>query len=322
MILSLVGYSDAGKTTALVHWAHYLRNLGYRLGLVKHSHHPASVSSSPAQKDSDRLRRCWPEWVVFAGANGIQVEGRALRPETGQDWISYVEGLAPSVDLVLVEGGSNAPFCKIEVWRGGAPRVPRSLLLARIGEDWDLEDPRGWTRALWENLLLPRKAVVPELFARRQPLAWQPRPWHQEIEWLAHDELLGYDPDTRLVAGYRALYWQGQAFAYGEERERLESAVRLTPGLRNWLSRLAVESSGQEFSSPLPSRGLPGCWSQAVRDGYWRLVDDIGLCRSPLERLLRQCARQYALDERDPREELRRKRQALPPRFQEWLDQA
>lgn len=136
-ILCLVGRSGSGKTTVLEQWLPYLRSLGYRVAVVKHSHH--SLPEEPPEKDSVRLGA-----TVLATPNGLRV--------FDLEWTEMAEWLAGRHDLVLVEGGKSSPFPKIEVLRGHPPLVPITELLATLGDEvaglpnlhWD--DPAGWTR--------------------------------------------------------------------------------------------------------------------------------------------------------------------------------
>ena len=145
-MVALVGRSGVGKTTVLELWLTYLQELGYRVGVVKHSHHP--LPPDPPGKDSRRLGG--GAWSLLATPTGMQLRGAV-------DWVAGVHWLAPSVDLVLLEGGKSSPFPKIEVVRGKPPLLEPSQLVATLGDpvsnlphlDW--QDPAGWTR-FWLDL--------------------------------------------------------------------------------------------------------------------------------------------------------------------------
>lgn len=138
-ILCLVGRSGSGKTTVLEQWLEHLRQQGWRVGALKHSHH--SLPEEPAQKDSARLRG------VFTGL--VAADGLQLRGEI--DWVEWAGWLSERVDLLLIEGGKSSPFPKIEVLRGQAPMMQESALLATIGDRLGAlpclprEDPEAWT---------------------------------------------------------------------------------------------------------------------------------------------------------------------------------
>ena len=309
MILSLVGHSGVGKSTVIEQWAWYLRDRGYRLGLAKHSHHPASLQEEG--KDSQRLARCFPEWVVLASQDGIQVKGDLDPPQPGQHWQDYLQSHSTSVDLVLLEGGSLAPFPKIEVVRGQPPRLTSEAVLARIGEDLEFSDPKGWTRFLVDQQLIRPKGVVNDLLTCCLPLCWHPQPWHAQVPWLAHDRLLGYDPTTRLMLGYRGLYFEGKAYSYAAEwGAQVQQAVRSVPGLAPRLQTFRLPD-GPFWETPLPRRGLPVCWGPEVVQGYWSVVEEARSSLDSLGQSLRRCARQYFLDRHDPRLVLARQCQKL-----------
>jgi molybdopterin-guanine dinucleotide biosynthesis protein B len=126
-VLALVGHSGAGKTTSLCLWIPHLLGLGYRVAVVKHSHHPAGPELG---KDSQRLALAGACWVHFCSGE--------------VDW-SEVVAQAPSCDLLFIEGGSSSPFEKLEIVRGRPARLPRPAVLARIGEDLAYLSPVQWT---------------------------------------------------------------------------------------------------------------------------------------------------------------------------------
>ena len=138
-ILCLVGRSGSGKTTVLEHWTAYLREQGWRVGALKHSHH--SLSPEPLHKDSARLGG---HFTGLAAADGIQLRGNL-------DWLELAHWLAERVDLLLIEGGKSSPFPKIEVLRGRPPLMQESALLATLGDRLGalpclpLSDPQAWT---------------------------------------------------------------------------------------------------------------------------------------------------------------------------------
>ncbi len=138
-ILCLVGRSGSGKTNVLERWLEFLRGRGWRVGVLKHSHHP--LPAEPAHKDSARLDGVF---TGLAAADGLQLRGE-------HDWVEWANWLSQRVDLLLVEGGKSSPFPKIEVVRGQDPMMQESALLATIGDRLGalpclpLEDPEAWT---------------------------------------------------------------------------------------------------------------------------------------------------------------------------------
>jgi len=139
-ILCLVGRSGSGKTTVLERWIAFLKQRGYRIGALKHSHH--ELPDEPPGKDSARLQGGFLSGL--ATPNGWQLRGDL-------PWIDLAQWLAERVDLLLVEGGKSSPFPKIEVLRGQPPLMQESALLATIGDRLGalpclpLDAPEVWT---------------------------------------------------------------------------------------------------------------------------------------------------------------------------------
>lgn len=138
-ILCLVGRSGSGKTTVLERWISHLRQAGWRVAALKHSHHP--LPQEPPGKDSARLGA---DCTGLATSDGIQLRGQV-------DWTELARWLAPQYDVLLVEGGKSSPFPKLEVLRGKPATMQESALLATIGDRLGalpclpLDDPEAWT---------------------------------------------------------------------------------------------------------------------------------------------------------------------------------
>nr|VFJ60687.1 MAG: molybdopterin-guanine dinucleotide biosynthesis protein B [Candidatus Kentron sp. FM]VFJ75170.1 MAG: molybdopterin-guanine dinucleotide biosynthesis protein B [Candidatus Kentron sp. FM]VFK12321.1 MAG: molybdopterin-guanine dinucleotide biosynthesis protein B [Candidatus Kentron sp. FM] len=122
-ILGLTAPSGTGKTTLLVELIPLLRERGFRVALIKHTHHDFDIDTPG--KDSFRLR--------LAGANPVLVGSRhrwALMKETpGQDEPVLADLIArlpqEELDLILVEGFGHERFPKIEIHR---PSLGKALL--------------------------------------------------------------------------------------------------------------------------------------------------------------------------------------------------
>lgn len=120
-LLGFVAYSGTGKTTLLEKVIPELRNLGLRVGLIKHAHHDFDIDIPG--KDSWRLRQ--------AGAGQVMVASRkrwALITEHGeqhdepqlQELLRHLD--TSQLDLVLVEGFKHEAFPKIELKRSELER--------------------------------------------------------------------------------------------------------------------------------------------------------------------------------------------------------
>ncbi|MBT8419985.1 MAG: molybdopterin-guanine dinucleotide biosynthesis protein B, partial [Gammaproteobacteria bacterium] len=113
--IGFVAPSGTGKTTLLVKLIPLLRERGFRVALIKHTHHDFDVDNPG--KDSYALR--------LAGANPVLVGSRyrwALMKETPEqdepalaDLVARLDQDAP--DLIMVEGFGHEKFPKIEIHR-------------------------------------------------------------------------------------------------------------------------------------------------------------------------------------------------------------
>ena len=65
-VLALTGPSGAGKTTAIVRLIRYLRERGYEVGAIKHTHHPLNEDN---RGDTAAFRAAGANPVILAGAN-------------------------------------------------------------------------------------------------------------------------------------------------------------------------------------------------------------------------------------------------------------
>ena len=123
-IVSFVGNSGAGKTTLLEKVVRELKARGYRVAVIKHSHHDFQIDHEG--KDSWRFAQAGSDCVVISSpARVAMVQRSASGGEPSLD--ELVNLVADRVDIVLTEG-----------FRGsGKPQV----LVARsaLGPDPDLE---------------------------------------------------------------------------------------------------------------------------------------------------------------------------------------
>ncbi len=159
-VIAVVGKSGSGKTTLLTRLIPELRQRGFRVGAIKHSHHPFDLDRPG--KDSWRLLQAGAEGVAFASSSQVAVLREVKAELTVDELVALYLG---SVDLVLVEGYKEAPLPKIEVVRDGGPLFsPREQLLAIIGEGegpgldvprFSPEDVRGLADFVVERFLQP-----------------------------------------------------------------------------------------------------------------------------------------------------------------------
>lgn len=115
-VLGFVAYSGTGKTTLLEQVIDHLNQDGYRVGLVKHSHHDFDIDHP--RKDSYRLRKAGARQVVIASRS--RLASITELPNSCQE-TSLATALAAidfkSLDIILVEGYKAESFDKIELHR-------------------------------------------------------------------------------------------------------------------------------------------------------------------------------------------------------------
>ncbi|MCL2578757.1 MAG: molybdopterin-guanine dinucleotide biosynthesis protein B [Oscillospiraceae bacterium] len=132
-VVAICGLKNAGKTTLLAGVIPLLKAQGLRVAAIKHDGH--DFDPDIPGTDSDRLRR--------AGAFGVGVYSprrymaTATQPETTPDFFTPLFSRA---DLILLEGGKDLRYPKIEVVRTGKPASDPNTLLA-VATDLDLHIP-------------------------------------------------------------------------------------------------------------------------------------------------------------------------------------
>ena len=110
-VVSLVGKSGVGKTTALERVIREIKRRGHRLGTVKHDSHGFDVDKPG--KDSWRHAQAGSDSVVISGPHKMALI-RQLAEEMPLDEIVPLMG---DVDLIITEGYKRGNRPKIEVSR-------------------------------------------------------------------------------------------------------------------------------------------------------------------------------------------------------------
>lgn len=162
-VLSVVGFSNSGKTTLVRALTERLTAAGVQVAYVKHTHHP--VAMPPEEKDSQILLRAGSRRsIVFSEDTLIMTE---REPENFRRALA----LAADADLIFLEGGKTEPFPKILVLsdpgeRAGYAVAPAecAAVVSTAGEKIpgaeipvfrreDTEKVADWIlRWLWKNL--------------------------------------------------------------------------------------------------------------------------------------------------------------------------
>ncbi len=141
-IISIVGYSDAGKTTLVEKLVPALKRKGYRVGTIKHSEHESNFDTKG--KDSWRHFASGADAVVVSSADKtVTIRKQENRPGNSHSQLSFLEKYLSDMDVIIAEGYKNAGFPKIEVFRSQAhattPVCINDNTLVAIVTDVDLD---------------------------------------------------------------------------------------------------------------------------------------------------------------------------------------
>lgn len=130
-VVGLAGYSGSGKTTFLEKLIAELKRRGYRVGVIKHTHH--AIEFDQPGKDTWRHARAGAEVVALAAPNGVFLVRKCAADPGPEEVISMISG----VDLIIIEGYKQGGWPKIEVFHGEVaerPEVPADELLAVVSD--------------------------------------------------------------------------------------------------------------------------------------------------------------------------------------------
>jgi len=118
-LLSIVGKSDAGKTTLLEQLVTTLVTKGYTVGTIKHDVHGFDIDHKG--KDSWRHKAAGASTVAISSPKKVAVVRDVTTEETLED---LIDRYFLDMDLVLAEGYKKQPWPKIEVFRSGVHKTP------------------------------------------------------------------------------------------------------------------------------------------------------------------------------------------------------
>ncbi|OPY59273.1 MAG: Molybdopterin-guanine dinucleotide biosynthesis adapter protein [Pelotomaculum sp. PtaU1.Bin035] len=159
-VIGLAGYSGSGKTTFLEKLIAELKRRGYRVGVIKHTHH--QVEFDQPGTDTWRHSRAGADVVALAAPNGVSLV-RNFESEPGPE---KVISMIDEVDVIIIEGYKRGKWPKIEVFRSGMterPVIPAEELLAVVSDApqsagvprFGLDDAVG-TAGLIERVILKK----------------------------------------------------------------------------------------------------------------------------------------------------------------------
>ena len=164
-VIGLAGYSGSGKTTFLEKLIIELKSRGYRIGVIKHTHH--DVEFDQPGKDAWRHARAGADFVALAAPGGFSV----FKKTDGDPGPEILLSMAGDLDLIIVEGYKKEKWPKIEVLyqhgQAERPVIPDEELLAVVSDaqflktvpHFGLDDVAG-VADLIERVIL-KKAQIP-----------------------------------------------------------------------------------------------------------------------------------------------------------------
>jgi len=118
-LLSIVGKSDAGKTTLLERLVTTLVKRGYTVGTIKHDVHGFDIDHEG--KDTWRHKEAGASTVAISSPKKVAVIRDVTTEETLED---LIDRYFLDMDLVLAEGYKKESWPKIEVFRSGVHKTP------------------------------------------------------------------------------------------------------------------------------------------------------------------------------------------------------
>jgi molybdopterin-guanine dinucleotide biosynthesis protein B len=110
-LVSVVGKSDAGKTTLLEKLIPELKRRGYRVATVKHDAHSFEIDQPG--KDTWRHRQAGADVVVISSKDKVAI----IRSVDEEMSLLQIADTITGVDIILTEGFKRGPAPKIEVSR-------------------------------------------------------------------------------------------------------------------------------------------------------------------------------------------------------------
>ena len=109
-IISIVGKSGSGKTTLLENLIFELKKRGYKVAVIKHSHHANDLDT--VSKDTWRFTRAGSEISVINSLDHLAIYKKMDRYFDPQEISKFILW---DYDLILTEGFKGSDYPKIEV---------------------------------------------------------------------------------------------------------------------------------------------------------------------------------------------------------------
>ncbi len=160
-VISVVGKSDAGKTTLLVKLLPELKRRGYRVATVKHDTHGFDIDRPG--KDTWRHAEAGADVVVISAPAKVAF----IEKVAAELPLDAIAARIPNVDLIITEGYKRGNKPKIEVHRAAVSGeflcTPDELLAVATDEPldinvpcYDLDDAAGLVDLIEERIVKVR----------------------------------------------------------------------------------------------------------------------------------------------------------------------
>ncbi len=117
-VVCIVGFSGAGKTTAMVGLITALKHRGLRVGTIKHDVHGFEIDRPG--KDSWRHKQAGASTTIISSPTRV---GMVMDVDHDYSPLELVP-LLGSLDIILIEGFKRADLPKIEVFRTANEKPP------------------------------------------------------------------------------------------------------------------------------------------------------------------------------------------------------
>jgi molybdopterin-guanine dinucleotide biosynthesis protein MobB len=141
LIISIVGKSDAGKTTLLENLIGELKRRNYKVAIVKHSHHADDLDTQ--KKDTWRFTRAGSELSAINSLDNLAIYRHMDHYFDPQEISNFILW---DYDIILTEGFKSSSYPKIEVHRRAQGQElltdPKDLLAVVTDEPLDIGVPQ------------------------------------------------------------------------------------------------------------------------------------------------------------------------------------
>jgi molybdopterin-guanine dinucleotide biosynthesis protein B len=151
-VLHIVGRKNHGKTMLMTDLVGHLSRTGHRVGAIKHCGHEHALDVP----GKDSTRYCEAGASIVAVMTPSRMAVHCPRPAE-RDPYDYLRGHFEACEVVLIEGDTDGPGPKIEVWRAEVGAIPL------IAQRYDIRgvvtnDPLMTDRPVWARDLIPELA--------------------------------------------------------------------------------------------------------------------------------------------------------------------